>query len=320
MNKKQKKRKNNGLKFIVSITAALIVCIGALMFFNQKNKKTSEVAEAAVDVQPKPAEDTKAQDTKEENNNEEADNDKKENKNETEDKNQNSSIKSDTPEFIQKYIEQQAQGMMPEGADGTKAVYLTFDDGPSTSVTPQVLDILKSENVNATFFVLGKEVDSSEESKQILKRMYDEGNAIGIHTYSHDYEYLYPGRTVNVDNFASDVNKTVESLKAVLGSDFTTKAIRMPGGHMSWNGTAPLDEWFKENGYSTVDWNALTKDAEGEPKQAPQLVEEAKNTTGSMERVILLMHDTYGKEESAKALRDVIQFYKSSGYEFRVIR
>lgn len=226
----------------------------------------------------------------------------------------------DTPAFVQKYLDQQMKGQMPDGADGVKVVYLTFDDGPSETVTPHILDTLKSENVHATFFVLGKAVDSSSENKELIKRIYSEGNAIGIHSYSHDYNYLYPNKVVNVDNFKKEVDKTNESLRSVLGDEFYTKAIRLPGGHMTWKGTSELDKYFEQEGYSYIDWNALSKDAEGPKKNAEQLVQEAINTTGTKQKVVLLMHDTYGKEETAKSLPDIIHYFKESGYEFRVIK
>ena len=227
---------------------------------------------------------------------------------------------SETPKFIEHYLNQQARGEMPDGADGQKVVYLTFDDGPSETVTPQILDILEKEDVHATFFVLGKYVDSSEEGKELIKRMISDGDAIGIHTYSHDYNYLYPNRTVNIDNFMSDVDKTRTALKNVLGDDFETQAIRYPGGHMSWKNTEPLDKIFEERGYSYIDWNALSKDAEGPKKNAEQLTQEAIKSAGTKEKVVLLMHDTYGKEETAKSLPGIIQYFKNQGYQFKVIK
>lgn len=226
----------------------------------------------------------------------------------------------DTPEFVQKYLDQQMKGEMPDGADGVKVVYLTFDDGPSETVTPQILDILKSENVHATFFVVGKAVDSSAENKELVKRIISEGNAIGIHSYSHNYNYLYPNNVVNVNNFTEEVDRTNKSLKSVLGDEFVTKAIRFPGGHMTWKGTDALNSYFEENGYSYIDWNALSRDAEGPKKKSEQLVNEAIKTAGTKQKVILLMHDTYGKEETAKSLKDIIQYFKNNGYEFRVIK
>ena len=227
---------------------------------------------------------------------------------------------SENPAFIERYLDQQMRGEMPDGADGQKVVYLTFDDGPSETVTPKVLDILKQENVHATFFVVGKYVDGSEKGKELVKRAVDEGNAIAIHSYSHDYNYLYPNRTVNTDNFMADVDKTNAALKKALGDDFETKAIRLPGGHMTWKNTKALDNIFKENGYSYIDWNALSKDAEGPKKNAEQLAQEAINTSGTKEKVVLLMHDTYGKEETAKSLPAIIKHFKDQGYQFKVIK
>lgn len=59
-----------------------------------------------------------------------------------------------------------------------KVAYLTFDDGPNLQITPKVLYILKSEDVKATFFVIGKYV---EKYPEIVKRAYDEGHFIANH-------------------------------------------------------------------------------------------------------------------------------------------
>ena len=221
---------------------------------------------------------------------------------------------------MEKYLVQQEKGQMPDGADGKKVVYLTFDDGPSETVTPKILDVLKDENVKATFFIVGHALDSSDANKNLVKREANEGNAIGNHTYSHDYKYLFPGSTVNINNFTSDIEKTNQSLKNVLGSDFSTRAIRIPGGHMSWKGMQPLDDWFKSNDYHYIDWNALSRDAEGKTKNADELLEQVKETTKGRQKAIILMHDTYGKEETAKALPQVIEYLKAQGYEFRTMK
>ena len=69
----------------------------------------------------------------------------------------------------------------------TKRAFLTFDDGPS-SVTNTILDVLKQENVKATFFVLGSRVEAKPD---VVKRIYDEGHFIANHGYSHVYESIY---------------------------------------------------------------------------------------------------------------------------------
>lgn len=219
---------------------------------------------------------------------------------------------------VEKLLNQQIKGKAED--DGKKVVYLSFDDGPSETNTPSILKILKEENVKATFFVLGKAIDKSETNKKLLKQEVEEGHAIGNHTYSHDYKYLYPNGSVNTNNFMSDINKTNESLKKVLGGDFSTRAIRFPGGHMSWKNTGEVDKIMKEKDYHYIDWNALSKDAEGPRKNAEQLIQEVKNTVGNKTKVILLMHDTYGKEETAKALPEIIKYLKNQGYEFRIFK
>lgn len=64
------------------------------------------------------------------------------------------------------------------GKNDEKIAYLTFDDGPTIQATPKILDILKEENVKASFFVIGKYVDKHPE---IVKRAYDEGHFIANH-------------------------------------------------------------------------------------------------------------------------------------------
>ncbi|MGL5752774.1 MAG: polysaccharide deacetylase family protein [Paraclostridium sp.] len=146
-------------------------------------------------------------------------------------------------------------------------VYLTFDDGPSTSNTPDVLDILKEENVKATFFIAGENAEGGgESSKKLIKRAFDEGNAIANHSWSHDYKVLYPNRILNLDNFKEDFKKTDEFLKDVLGDNFSTNVLRCPGGYMSWKEMEPLANYLEKSNKSSIDWNALNKDAEGAKK------------------------------------------------------
>ncbi|ABR36772.1 polysaccharide deacetylase family protein [Clostridium beijerinckii] len=227
--------------------------------------------------------------------------------------------------FVEKYLNQQMKGQRPDGADGKKVVYLTFDDGPSETVTPQILDILKKEDVHATFFLIGKYIDKDQASKDLVKREFDEGNAIGNHTYSHDYNYLYPNGKINLENCMSDFEKTNQSLKNILGEDFSTRAVRFPGGQMTWDkkdpsGAEAMDKALHDKDYHQIDWNSLSGDAEGASKKAEQLKQEVIKTVANREKAIILMHDTYGKEETAKALPEVIEYLKGQGYEFKIIK
>lgn len=204
--------------------------------------------------------------------------------------------------------------------NGEKIVFLTFDDGTSVTVTPKVLRILKEEDVKATFFLTGQNIErGGDKAKELIKQEFSEGHAIANHSYSHDYKTLYPNRTLNLEAFKADFAKTDEILKNVLGKYFSTRVIRCPGGHMSWKGMEPLDAYLEENNMVSIDWNALNADAEGKRKSAPELVEHAIRTSEGKEIVVLLMHDTYGKEETAKALPQIIKYFKDNGYDFKTL-
>lgn len=228
-------------------------------------------------------------------------------------------IQSDTAEFVSKYLNEQRQNIHPEGDDGAKVVYLTFDDGPSKTVTPRILDILKEKNVNATFFTLGKYIDKGDEEKELIKRAYNDGNSIGIHTYSHEYKSLYPNNIPNADNIMSEIEKTKVSLRSVLGPQFDTNIVRLPGGHMSWKGLEETDKRFKENGYYSIDWNQILGDAEKKKRTPEELLNYLKSQH-KYRRAVVLMHDTYEKETTADILPELIDYYKSEGYEFRIIK
>lgn len=88
---------------------------------------------------------------------------------------------------------------------------------------------------------------------------------------------------------------------------------------MSWKGMNKLDEYLKEKDIVSIDWNALNGDAEGKRKNAEELKNYAIKESVGKEIVVLLMHDTYGKEETAKALPGIIKYFKDNAYEFKVL-
>ena len=204
--------------------------------------------------------------------------------------------------------------------DGKKMVFLTFDDGSSTTVTPEILKTLKENDVRATFFVTGENIErGGKAAEDLIKQSFEYGNAIANHSWSHDYHTLYPNRTLDLNSFLADFKKTDDLLKKILGPYFSTRVIRCPGGHMSWKGMEPLDEYLNKNNMASIDWNALNKDAEGRKKDAATLAENAIKTSEGKDIVVLLMHDTYGKEETAKALPTIIKYFKDNGYEFKTL-
>lgn len=207
--------------------------------------------------------------------------------------------------------------------DGKKIAYLTFDDGPSDHVTNEILDILDEKNVKGTFFVLGSEVEHSNLSKDAFKRIVKEGHAIGNHGYCHSYDVLYPNKTVDANAFMADMKKSEDVMKSVIGEDFKTNVIRFPGGHGSWD-TSTVDSVLEQQGYSYVDWNTLSGDAEGQNIEPEQLLNRLKETVndldGNNDVIVVLMHDTDAKESTAQYLGSAIDYLKSLGYEFKTLK
>lgn len=202
-----------------------------------------------------------------------------------------------------------------------KMVFLTFDDGPSEEITPTILNILEQNGVHATFFVLGSRLNSNT-NKNILKRMYYNGNAIGNHTVSHNFRALYPNNSVSVSNFMNDVHLNNNILQSILGNNFYCSVLRMPGGYLSrqyYNdkNLPNLNAEMNNNGVVSIDWNAETGDATEHNYTPKQLVANAINESYNRRVVVLLMHDV--KYNTATALPDIIKYYKNNGYNFMVI-
>ncbi len=137
-----------------------------------------------------------------------------------------------------------------------KIAYLTFDDGPSPSVTPKILDILKEENIKATFFVIGKKV---EEYPEIVNRAYKEGHYIANHGYSHNNSILYK----NVKSFIQEIQKTDLAIGNAIGVNaYSSHVFRFPNGFMSNVYKDKKNEYVKllpNIDYTYIDWNALSE-------------------------------------------------------------
>jgi len=192
-----------------------------------------------------------------------------------------------------------------------KVAYLTFDDGPSKIVTPQILDILNEYNIKATFFVLGS---LAEKSPEILKRSFDEGHKIGNHTYSHIYNYIYK----NPNNFLNDIERNNLVLKSILGEDFNSEIIRFPGGSFGEN-KVPFKQAVEESGYRHFDWNSLNGDAEGVNLSKNQLVNRFISTVKDQKRLIVLMHDVDAKATTVESLPTIIEYLIDNGYIFGIL-
>lgn len=128
---------------------------------------------------------------------------------------------------IPQLTEQGKQNIKSIYKSDTKRAFLTFDDGPSTN-TNDVLNILKENDIKATFFVLGKQVEIFPE---ITKRIYDEGHYIANHGYSHIYKNIYntPEQVLVEYNQCNEIiAKTIEI------PEYNSHLFRFPGGSIRW--------------------------------------------------------------------------------------
>ncbi|NMM64760.1 polysaccharide deacetylase [Clostridium sp. P21] len=194
-------------------------------------------------------------------------------------------------------------------SDVEKIIYLTFDDGPSTNVTNKILDTLKQENVKATFFVVGYKIPGRED---VLKRIYNEGHSIGLHTYTHVYKKVYASDA----DFINEMDKTCGEIKNVIGIE--PKIIRFPSGsksHLSKN----LLENLHANNYKIYDWNLCLSDGIDYNTKSNKLYKEATRKCINPNKIFLLMHCDAKNKNTCESLESIIKYYKNLDYHFKTI-
>lgn len=193
-----------------------------------------------------------------------------------------------------------------------KICYLTFDDGPTKEVTPRVLDVLKSYDVKATFFVLGK---MAEANPDIAKRAAEEGHLIANHSYYHSYEELYASK----ESFMAEIEKAQNIIRDITGEE-AFKLIRFPGGSHNAGKYGEVKQEYKfvlkEKGYYFVDWNCLNGDAEAQLRSSAELVTRIKETAIG-KNIVVLMHDAAAKKTTPDALGEIIEYLRGKGYKFK---
>ena len=203
-----------------------------------------------------------------------------------------------------------------------KIAFVTFDDGPTTKFTGEQLDNLKKAGARATFFMIPPQM--RDVNKNMLSRSLKMGNALAIHSYSHDYKYLYHGSAVDkAKHIGCDWDWAMAQSRAILGSNYFSSAFRHPGGHMSWTNLSQADAALAKRGVGWIDWNAMSGDADAQrPTTVPgylQMVKKSIKESNNPNVVVILNHDTYGKQMTAEAMPSILAWLKSQGYEFGVI-
>jgi len=188
-----------------------------------------------------------------------------------------------------------------------KAIYLTFDDGPSVH-TEQLLDILAKYGVKASFFVI--------QSSHIptIRRAAQEGHTIAIHSYSHRYSQIYASDAA----FLSDIQDMQEVIFQHTGQ--RTAMVRFPGGSSNTISSAysrgimsRMTKRLQAMGYLYFDWNVDSKDASS-AHSAAEVFRNVVNGIGDKANAVVLQHDT--QDFSVSAVEKIIVWGLCNGYTF----
>lgn len=182
-----------------------------------------------------------------------------------------------------------------------KYVALTFDDGPHTEYTAQILDILKKYDAKATFFVIGQ---NAEKNPALVKREFDEGHEIGNHTYSHPKM-----KVIGASELVDEIEKTQKIVEDITGR--APRLFRSPGGYFddgiiktieSYDCTPVLWSWRQD----TRDWSK------------PPVSSVVNTVLGNLQNGdIILFHDYNTKgSPTPDALRVILPELKERGYSF----
>lgn len=199
--------------------------------------------------------------------------------------------------LTQSEVAKTAESILP---NSTRKIYLTFDDGPSP-YTNEILDILATYDVKATFFVVARE---EPEYEALYKRIVEEGHTLGIHSYSHEYEKIY----ASAEDFLEDYWKLSNYLVELTG--VTPFCYRFPGGSSTTKMSEDLDVYvdcLQACGTIYFDWNVSSQDSSIVSLTREQVAENVISSLGYYDTSIVLMHDAYEKHTTVEALPEIIE-------------
>ena len=181
-----------------------------------------------------------------------------------------------------------------------KMIALTFDDGPSPTFTPQIIEILKKNNVKGTFFVIAKE---AEKYPEIVRRAVYLGNEIGNHTYNHNYLNRY-----TEDEFRQEL---ILAESAILKSArVKPKLFRPPGGYYNEN----IVKVSKKHGYKVIIWSWEQQPVDWANPGTEAIIRRVLKNVGSGN--IIVFHDRGGdRRQTVQALQPVIDGLKEKGFK-----
>jgi cellulose synthase/poly-beta-1,6-N-acetylglucosamine synthase-like glycosyltransferase/peptidoglycan/xylan/chitin deacetylase (PgdA/CDA1 family)/spore germination protein YaaH len=207
----------------------------------------------------------------------------------------------------EEYISLPSGYVINKAGEKPKQIVMTFDDGPDERYTPDILDILKTNNVPAVFFITGI---NAEQNLPLVKRLYNEGHEIGNHTFLHPNLEL-----ASDDRLKLELRSTGYIIESITGH--ATMLFRPPY-NTDAEPTNPVQikplYTAKQEGYLTIGSSIDPQDwQEG---VTPDTIV-ARAIKQQLLGNILLMHDAGGNRESTvKALPRIIEYYKMHGYKF----
>ena len=171
------------------------------------------------------------------------------------------------------------------GVNG-KIIYLTFDDGPG-AYTERLLDILARYNAKVTFFVTGYNNNHND----LLRREVNEGHTVALHSYTHDYAYIYS----SIDAYMDDLTRIQNKVRDYTGIE--SKIIRFPGGSSNTISRkyrvgimSELTAKVEELGFRYFDWTISSGDA-GNTTSSDKIVQNVTSSVGEGKLNVVLMHD-----------------------------
>ncbi len=180
-----------------------------------------------------------------------------------------------------------------------KAVALTFDDGPSANITPQILALLKQHHAHATFFVMGQNV---KQYPQLVRQAVAEGHVVGCHSYTHA---IRPAQAVA----EREMKQTRELVRAATGHD--PVLFRPPYGDVKSHYT----KIARQEKDAIILWSVSGADTATQD----YTVVRDNVTEGINPGDIVLMHDSSGKAHTAKALPEILTRLEQRGFTFVTI-
>ena len=202
-----------------------------------------------------------------------------------------------------------------------KILFLTFDDGPTPGVTDWVLELLENYNAKATFFCIGKNIESHPE---LFERIISQGHSIGNHTYNH-----LKGWKTKTNDYLKDVELTEHVIKDKLQNatsknnndtswnleieDCDLNLFRPPYGKLKSNQSKALQAL----GYKIILWDVLSFDWDVTISEKDCL----DNVLSSAQKgSIIVFHDSLKAQRNLKfALPRVLEHFSKKGFDFKSI-